>query len=227
MKKIELNGKSYQVFIERKAIKNMYLRLIAENVLSVTCSFYVPDAQIEEFLISKTKWIEKTCLNIREKKQKEVKRLNVDSAMILGKEVPLIISEGKAERCVIKEDCVYIACKNMEKEHIESMFYQELTVMMMKLLKEQRFRWDRMLDDYHLSYPQIKVKKMTSRWGSCTPKKNLIVMNVMLMHYPQSCIDAVLLHEYVHLIVPNHSKRFYEIIEYHMPQYKEIHRLLK
>ena len=40
-------------------------------------------------------------------------------------------------------------------------------------------------------------------------------------------LDYVLLHEYVHLIVPNHSERFYRIIEMRMPKYREIQKILR
>lgn len=34
------------------------------------------------------------------------------------------------------------------------------------------------------------------------------------------CVDSVLWHEYAHLIVPNHSQRFYSVILHHMPDYE-------
>ena len=72
----------------------------------------------------------------------------------------------------------------------------------------------------------MKIRNMTSKWGSCMPHTGEITMNLSLIHYPLECIDYVLLHEYVHLIVPNHSKRFYQLIEYHMPNYKKYKSML-
>ena len=83
-----------------------------------------------------------------------------------------------------------------------------------------------MLDNYMVDYPSITIKKMRGKWGSCTPVKNKINMNYNLVTTPIECIDYVLLHEYVHLIVPNHSKRFYDVVLYHMPNYKELKKLL-
>ena len=76
--------------------------------------------------------------------------------------------------------------------------------------------------DYGISEPTLKIRKMTSRWGSCTPKKNQITLNSQLIHYNERFIDYVVIHEYAHLIQPNHSKAFYAIIEKYMPDYKEV-----
>lgn len=79
----------------------------------------------------------------------------------------------------------------------------------------------RSLSDYHIAYPQIKVRDMKSRWGSCTPAKQSITLNRKLIHYPLEFIEYVILHEFVHFIQPNHSKAFYHIIENYMPDYKK------
>ena len=62
---------------------------------------------------------------------------------------------------------------------------------------------------------------MKSRWGVCFPNKHSITLSTRLIHYPVECFEYVLLHEYAHFLVPNHSKEFYEVIEKYMPDYKE------
>ncbi len=224
MKAIEVKGKVYPVIIERKAIKNMYMRIKPEQCLLITCSFRVSDEQIDSFIHAKMKWIE----SVINKSRYKLRSLENGSRVnILNHEFELLVQQGIKENCLIKQDQVLITVKELNEQRINSVFYKTMTSMLNKIIEDKKGRWDQMLDDYRLSYPRIQIKKMKSRWGSCTPSKGLIVMNVMLMHYPMECIDAVLLHEYVHLIVPNHSKRFYEIIENHMPDYKRIHALLK
>ena len=77
-----------------------------------------------------------------------------------------------------------------------------------------------MSHDYINNETALKILKMTSRWGSCMPKKNQITLNSQLIHYQERFIDYVVIHEYAHLIQPNHSKAFYSIIEKYMPDYK-------
>lgn len=56
------------------------------------------------------------------------------------------------------------------------------------------------------------VTNQNSRWGSCTPNDGKIRISHRLQLAPQYVIDAVLLHELIHLIVPDHSERFYEYL---------------
>ena len=45
-------------------------------------------------------------------------------------------------------------------------------------------------------------------------------INERLIHFDECCLEAILWHELLHFIIPNHSKRFYEILTYYMSDYK-------
>lgn len=57
---------------------------------------------------------------------------------------------------------------------------------------------------------QIKLRRMRSRWGSCSHQRD-ITLNTVLMHMPPSCIDYVIHHELCHLHEFNHSPAFYAL----------------
>ncbi len=75
--------------------------------------------------------------------------------------------------------------------------------------------------------PVFSVKDMKSRWGVCYPQKNIINLSSRLIHYPLSAIEYVIIHEIVHLFVPNHSKQFWNEVEKRCPDYKDIKKILK
>jgi predicted metal-dependent hydrolase len=62
---------------------------------------------------------------------------------------------------------------------------------------------------------------MTSRWGSCQPKRGTITLNKRLIETPRSCIEYVVMHEFVHFRQPNHSKNFYDLLGVLMPDWNE------
>lgn len=69
------------------------------------------------------------------------------------------------------------------------------------------------IDVFALSPVEISIQWVTnqnSRWGSCTPGDGKIRISHRVQGMPQYVIDAVLLHELVHLIVADHSPTFYE-----------------
>jgi hypothetical protein len=51
------------------------------------------------------------------------------------------------------------------------------------------------------------------RWGSCTPAEGTIRLSRRLAGMPTWVLDYVLVHELAHLLVPDHSPRFWEHVE--------------
>ncbi len=78
-----------------------------------------------------------------------------------------------------------------------------------------------------IKYPQIKFRKMVSRWGSCHPAKGILTFNINLMYAPKECIEYVVLHEFTHFLHGNHSSKFYEELEKVCPDWKLCRNQLK
>lgn len=57
----------------------------------------------------------------------------------------------------------------------------------------------------------IKIVDNRYRWGSCTPNNN-VTFNWRLIKAPMFVIDYVIVHELAHLLEPNHTPRFWNIV---------------
>ncbi len=77
-----------------------------------------------------------------------------------------------------------------------------------------------------LKYGRVKITSAKKRFGSCSSEGNLC-FSFRLMEYPDEAIDYVVVHELAHLVVMNHSKEFYAVIEKVLPDYKKRKKLLK
>jgi predicted metal-dependent hydrolase len=73
---------------------------------------------------------------------------------------------------------------------------------------------------------RVIVRRMKRRWGSCTPKRNL-VLNTELIRASRACIDYVVTHELCHLLVPDHSRRFTNLLDRVMPDWRDRKRQLE
>ncbi len=78
-----------------------------------------------------------------------------------------------------------------------------------------------------IPYPQIKFRRMVSRWGSCHATKGILTFNTNLMYAPLPCIEYVVLHEFTHFLQANHSKAFYDELAKVCPTYQERRKQLK
>ena len=56
------------------------------------------------------------------------------------------------------------------------------------------------------------VTNQRSRWGSCSPDDGTIRLSLALSDYPRWVSDYVIVHELAHLIVHDHSPRFWAIV---------------
>jgi predicted metal-dependent hydrolase len=65
---------------------------------------------------------------------------------------------------------------------------------------------------FELDYNKLTLKNIKSRWGSCS-RKNNINLSIHLMRLPDHLIDYVILHELVHTVHHNHSKRFWAMLD--------------
>jgi predicted metal-dependent hydrolase len=67
--------------------------------------------------------------------------------------------------------------------------------------------------------PKLIMRSMPRRWGSFSRAGN-ILLNPDLIRAPVACIDYVITHELIHLIHPNHSPGFYDLLDTLMPDWR-------
>lgn len=214
--------KEYKVVIERKRIKNIYLRVKGDALL-ITCPYYVTNKEIEKFIYLKLNWIYKTV----NRKTNDTKLNFNNSVFYKGKEYRLIILQGN-KNINIDEDTITVRCKSGDKEDAINVFYELSKNKLLEDIFRLQDRYLSILKDYgYNKQPVYHVKNLKSMWGVCYNKKNIINISCKLIHFDDECLETILWHELLHFIIPNHSKRFYDVIELYMPKYKEILKTIK
>jgi predicted metal-dependent hydrolase len=73
---------------------------------------------------------------------------------------------------------------------------------------------------YGVKLSKLSIKKMRSRWGSCSGRGNVSI-NLLLGHLPEELLEYVIVHELCHLVHHNHSKRFWALVAAHSPDFKK------
>ena len=88
-------------------------------------------------------------------------------------------------------------------------------------------KWYPVVASHGVSMPHVTVRRMSSRYGSCSVGRGRITLAAVLLDMPKECAEYVVLHELTHFLHPNHGREFYQFIEKHMPDYKRREKLLK
>ncbi len=76
-----------------------------------------------------------------------------------------------------------------------------------------------------LPYPELRIRTMEKRWGSCTPG-DVMLLNLKLIQVPKYCIDYVITHELAHLKEHHHGPAYYALLDRLMPDWRERRRRL-
>lgn len=211
---IELDGYKFNVEIERKKIKNLYLSLINDTI-KVRCPYGLKQETIWAFIIMKKAWIIKTY----QSKGTSLSKIG-ETIYFLGLAYQLVYIKG-ANKTQVSDGTIILHAKDFDQAI--SNFYQYGKSILERQLSAFKSDYYAILKSYgYNNEPFIKYKNLKRSWGICYPSKNQIVLNRRLIHYPVECLKAVFLHECMHFILPNHSKRFHDLLEYHMPEYKKV-----
>lgn len=115
----------------------------------------------------------------------------------------------------IKEDYVEIFGKVVYYKDYPDVL-DNLKDILRNYIKVNRYHFDEVFG----KQPSIEVVSLKGRWGACSPSLQNILISDKLVHYPVNCVNYVLIHEYLHLIVPDHSSKFHELLEEIMPDYQ-------
>ena len=67
---------------------------------------------------------------------------------------------------------------------------------------------------------QVRVQKMTRKWASCSTQ-GWVTFSEDLLRKPEKFQDYVIVHELLHLKVPNHGKLFKSLLSAYLPGWKQ------
>ena len=65
-----------------------------------------------------------------------------------------------------------------------------------------------------------RVKRMKTKWGTCTIEARRIWLNLELVKKPPQCLEYIIVHEMVHLLERHHNDRFVAYMDEFMPQWR-------
>ncbi|MBM4429504.1 MAG: M48 family metallopeptidase, partial [Chloroflexi bacterium] len=72
-----------------------------------------------------------------------------------------------------------------------------------------------------------RIRKMKTRWGSCSLKARRIWLNLKLAKKPEACLEFIVVHELLHLIERGHGARFRALLDRYLPDWRERRRMLR
>lgn len=200
----------YDVKIIRKKIKHTYIR-VKDGCVVVTTNYLTPKIYINKLIKDNSKEIEK--MFVSDKRKQELDK----DFYLFGKKYEIVFDELKYGVAI-------------EGEKIIAKTYEDLNKYVDNLIKEVYLEhlnfWYNRFEE-KIPVPNLKIRKMKTRWGVCNIKNHNVTLNYFLCRYDLDCLDYVIVHELSHFLEGNHSKKFWNIVSKYYPNYKEARNKLR
>ena len=209
--KYMIDDTAYNVVIEKKNNKNLYIRVKEDLTIYVTTNYFTSKSEIIRVLDNNVNYLKKM-INKRLKEQEKNEHI-----YYLGNKYDLVFSNVFGN---VEVDSGKIYAKS-EKE-FDLWYKKEIKKIFEEHLKKMYNIFEEKID-----FPILRIRSMKTRWGVCNVKTKTITLNSKLIEYNLDALDYVIVHELSHLIHCNHSKNFWDLVEKYVPNYKRIRAYLK
>lgn len=220
---------SVTVNIERKNISNYYIKISPDLTVSVSMPLKMNIELIYNFLNSNRKWIEKNINKFKKAKEENIKDslVNGGTIKILGAQYIVNIHKSLEDKIIVDGFYVDIYSKQHDdSSYVLKQYNNYLKIQATKFFQQVIDKYLPIFQKYNIATPTLKVKLMKSKWGSCCPGTSQITLNLYLYKASVEYINYVIFHELTHLVHTGHKKRFYNFLQKHIPNYKEIEKQL-
>ena len=205
----------------RKPIRNIYLRVCPlTGAVRISAPERMSIDAIHKFAWPRLDWVRKQQSKIRE-------QVDENPYEYCGGEIHKLWGKPYYLKVIEKEDTpvVYLMASEIALQVrsgadqaqrgavLDAWYRTQLEQVAAPLIK----KWEQQLS---VSVARVTVRKMKTRWGSCTPLTRAIRINFDLVKKPQRFLEYIVVHELLHLIEPSHNQRFIALIDQNLPQWR-------
>ena len=203
--------------------KRRTIALIVERDGSVTvrAPMRVPEKAIREFVERHAKWIEKKRAEMKSLVPESPRRYQPGESFLYLGQAYLLEIVRDAKKTLTLENSFKLA--ESARENAEVLFRNWYRKQARRIIEE---RVTFHAEKNQLQYGKIRITSARTRWGSCSSKGTLS-FSWRLVMTPLEVIDYVVIHELAHTVHHNHSKRFWNLVEKLLPDYKERRKRLR
>lgn len=232
---LNINGIVLEYELEYKKVKNLNLRVRSDGSVYVSANRYVSRQQADAFVLKNASFILKARARMQARQERQgdepvgKDRTYEDGEMLnlYGEPYRIRLLEGKKDSADLIGQVLLLTLKDKEdparrKRLVEKFLAQECAAQMQSLCEKVYPTFARQ----GVQWPEIRVRSMVSRWGSCQPQKGVLTFARQLVSAPLACQEYVVVHEFTHFLQADHSPRFHALMTAQMPDWKERKKLL-
>ncbi len=212
-----LEGRPVEYRFQRRRRRTIALR-ISEDGLRVNAPLRAPWRDVEGFLQQKAGWILR---KLEERAAAGAPRTiygeHGETLPLEGREIVLVIAQAKAAVSLAGEELRLSLPRPERRGAVRSLLLAWLRARALALLTPRVAHYAARIG---LPPPPLRLSNARRQWGVCM-SSGRIRLSWRLVHFAPELADYVVAHEVAHLVELNHSERFWALVEWLYPHWRE------
>lgn len=199
--------------LERKPVKHARIKVNENKIVRVIVPDSFSNQEIDALINQKKKWITNKLAFFNNRP--EPIKLLPNQILFLGERYNYFHFSDLKRKVIINHEhkTIRSGLELLQPEILNKWYKKEAR----KLILE---RLEFYSDKYNFTYNKVFIRAQKTKWGNCSPKKNLS-FNWRLIKSPLFVIDYIVLHELVHTEILNHTRQFWMKLKLIYPEYKK------
>jgi len=211
-----------RVAVVRKAIKHLHLGVYPPHGrVRVAAPLAVADEAVRLAVIGKLGWIKRQRAKFENQpRQSRREMVSGETHYFLGWRCRLHVhrQEGPSRVALRGKAAIDLFIRpgatREEREQVLQQWYRRQIKLLVPPLFE---KWQRALGVKARAWG---IKRMKTKWGSCTIEAGRVWLNLELVKKPARCLEYLVVHELMHLRERHHGERFTALMDRALPSWR-------
>jgi len=220
--------KNIITYTVNKNFNNELYLSVQNGEVVVKAPWYYTNTQIQDIIEEKKQWILNKIKEYEESQEKKYIRNEI--VKLLGDDCKVIINYKNLKKPTLTVEgkdikiCLPNKYKKLDRDEILVKLIEKLYDLVAQTEIESSMERVRKLVGF--APEDFEIKRIENKMGECIKEKELIIINPDIVKYDRKTIDYIILHQFCHLKYKTHSKKFMEILEINMPNYKKYEQIV-
>ena len=212
-----LAGRAVEFRFERRRRRTIGIK-VSEQGLSVAAPLRAPWREIEGFLHDKARWIlEKLDQRAAAGKPRTIFGESGETLPLHGRYIALVVSQSRRSVNLVGAELQIGLPEPHRRGAVRALLLQWLKSRALDAFTPRVAHYAARVS---LPAPPLRLSNARTQWGVCM-SSGRIRLSWRLVHLDPELADYVVAHEVAHLVELNHSERFWALVEWLYPHWRE------
>ena len=214
--------KNLITYTVNKNFNNELYLSVQNGEVVVKAPWYYTNTQIQDIIEEKRQWILNKIKEYELSQEKEYIRNEI--VKLLGDDCKVIINYKNLKKPTLTVEgkdikiCLPNKYKKLNRDEILVKLIEKLYDLVAKTEIEMAMERVRKLVGF--APEDYKLERINNKMADCKIDESLIIINPDIVKYDKETIEFILIHQFCHLKYKTHSKRFYEMMNKYVQNYK-------